>query len=82
MNQPPNSRFKFFPQLNELDQTQWLGSADKIFLNLADKHFSSGSLQDTFVRAIAADRLMPIKEILETFEARNCLAGDRGKSPA
>ena len=37
-------------------------------MKLTDAHFNSGSLQDTFLRAIAAERLLPIKEVLETFE--------------
>lgn len=68
MNPPPNRRFKFFPQLNDLADTRWLGSSNSLHLKLTDAHFNSDSLQDTFVRAIAAERLLPIKEVLETFE--------------
>lgn len=68
MKQLPNSRFKFFPQLNELAQDGWLNSANTFFSNITDKHFNSDTLQDKFLREIALARLLPIKEIFETFE--------------
>lgn len=68
MNPSPNRRFKFFPQLNDLAEKHWLGSSNTLYLKLTDAHFNSDSLQDTFLRAIAAERLLPIKEVLETFE--------------
>lgn len=68
MNQVANSRFKFFPQLNGLDQTEWLRSSNSLFLKITDQYFSSDSLQDLFLRAIAAERLLSIKEVLESFE--------------
>ena len=68
MNQAPNSRFKFFPQLNDLEKTKWLGSKSSFFLNVTDEFFNTDSLQDKFLQAIAKDRLLPIKEVLETFE--------------
>lgn len=68
MNQKPNSRFKFFPQLNDLEKTKWLGSTNSFFPDITDDYFNSDSLQDTFLQAIAKERLLPIKEVLETFE--------------
>ena len=68
MNPSSNQRFKFFPQLNDLPKTHWLGSSNTLHLKLAETYFSSDSLQDTFVKAIATERLLPIKEVLETFE--------------
>ena len=68
MNLPPNRRFKFFPQLNDLPGNHWLGSSNTMYLKLTDAHFNSDSLQDTFLRAIASERLLSIKEVLETFE--------------
>lgn len=68
MNQVASSRFKFFPQLNDVERTEWLNSRQKFHAEIAKEHFSSDSLQDKFLRAIAAERLLPIKEVLETFE--------------
>ncbi|WDE97242.1 hypothetical protein PQO03_04660 [Lentisphaera profundi] len=68
MNQAPNSRFKFFPQLNNLENTKWLSSTSSFFLNVTDKHFNSENLQDTFLQAIAKESFLPIKEVFETFE--------------
>ena len=68
MNQSANSRFKFLPQLNDLERNQWLGSRQKFHAEIAREHFTSASLQDTFLRAIADARLLPIKEVLESFE--------------
>ncbi|QEG25195.1 methyltransferase [Mariniblastus fucicola] len=68
MNSVANCRFKFFPQLNDLEQTQWLGSRQKFHAVLAEEYFGTDSLQDKFLQAIAAERLLPIKEVLESFE--------------
>jgi hypothetical protein len=68
MNLVANSRFKFLPQLNDLERTEWLGSRQKFHSEIAKKYFNSDSLQDKFLQAIAAERLLPIKEVLETFE--------------
>jgi len=68
VNPIANSRFKFFPQLNGLERTEWLSSRQKLHLDIAQKHFGSDSLQDKFLQAIAASRLLPIKEVLESFE--------------
>ena len=63
-----NSRFKFLPQLNDLERTEWLSSRQKFHADIAEKYFGSDSLQDKFLQAIAAERLLPIKEVLESFE--------------
>ena len=68
MNLIANSRFKFFPQLNDLDRTEWLSSRQKFHSEITNQHFGSDSLQDKFLQAIAAQRLLPIKEVLESFE--------------
>ena len=63
-------RFRFFPQLNDLpeDQKRWLGSDSRLFDSAAQTHFPGESLQNRLVREIAAARLLPIKEVLESFE--------------
>ena len=68
MNQVSNSRFKFFPQLNELVNTAWLSSANSFYPAITDKYFQTDSLQDTFLREIASTKLLSIKEVLESFE--------------
>jgi len=68
LNLKANSRFKFFPQLNDLERSQWLSSRQKFHSEIAIEYFGSDSLQDTFLQAIAAERLLPIKEVLESFE--------------
>ena len=68
MNQPASSRFKFLPQLNDLERTEWLSSRQKFHSEIATEHFGSDKLQDKFLRAIATARLLPIKEVLESFE--------------
>ncbi len=68
MNFPANSRFKFLPQLNDIVCKQWLGSRQKFHGALAAEHFASDKLQDKFLRAVAAKRVLPIKEVLESFE--------------
>lgn len=68
MNLIANSRFKFFPQLNDIQQVAWLSSRQKLQPEFAKEYFGSNSLQDKFLTAIAAERLLPVKEVLETFE--------------
>lgn len=68
MKQPANSRFKFLPQLNDLERTEWLSSRQKFHSEIASRHFDSDTLQDKFLRALAAERLLPVKEVLESFE--------------
>lgn len=68
MNQPSNHRFKFFPQLNQLEKPHWLSSTNTLHQNLTNEYFHSNSLQDTLLQAIAVERLLPIKEVLESFE--------------
>lgn len=60
--------FKFFRQLNELEDRSWMASRTRLGLILSDRHFTSDTLQDRLVRALAAERVLPIKEILECCE--------------
>jgi len=68
INQSANSRFKFFPQLNDLKNTKWLHSTERFTEGVTDVHFTSDSLQDVLLREIAKQRMIPVKEVLETFE--------------
>ncbi len=68
MNQKPNSRFKFFPQLNDIDEKCWINSKNTICPEITERFFASNSLQDTFLQALADNRVLAIKEVLESFE--------------
>ncbi len=68
MNLIANSRFKFFPQFNDFEQAKWLSSRQKLQPEFAKAYFNSDSLQDKILQAIAEERLLPVKEILESFE--------------
>lgn len=63
-------RFRFFPQLNDLpeDQKRWLGSDSRLYESVAQRFFADDTLQNRLVRELAAARLLPIKEVLESFE--------------
>ena len=63
-------RFKFFPQLNHLTSKHQkaVSSSSRLFESFAKEHFSNETLQDQLVRSIATHRLLPIKEVLESFE--------------
>jgi len=63
-------RFRFFPQLNDIpeDQRRWFGSDSRLFESAAQTYFAEDNLQNRLVREIAAQRLLPIKEVLESFE--------------
>lgn len=63
-----DSTFRFFPQLNEVEYNNWLSSGNRLRNNTADKYFPNGNLQEKVVRAIIAERVINIKEILEAFE--------------
>jgi hypothetical protein len=63
-----NTPFSFFPQLNGLEKTSWMKSSLGINYAMTDLHFHSDTLQDKFLRAMAKDNTLPIKEILESFE--------------
>ena len=65
---PQPNRLRFFPQLNQLSDQRWLRSNAKLCQRIAAVHFGSDSLQDTLMRAIADQRILSIKEIMETFE--------------
>ena len=64
----PFLSFRFFPQLNELRETSWMHSRTNINLTMTDCYFSSDTLQDKFLRAMAEEKILPIKEVLECFE--------------
>ena len=68
MNQTLNQRFRFFPQINELSDKRWLNSTAKLSEKFTTGNFDSNNLQNKFLRAIAANRVLSIKEVMESFE--------------
>lgn len=60
--------YHFFRQLNAMEDRSWVTSRSRLGLALAERAFASHSLQDRLVRALAAERVLPIKEILECGE--------------
>lgn len=67
-NENSDSTFRFFPQLNGIGYNHWLSAGTRIRNNTAEKFFPNDNLQDKIVRAVIAERVINIKEILETFE--------------
>jgi len=68
MDEPSNDRFKFFPQLNDLEKKAWLGSRARLDDRHAADHFTGDALPDKLVRALAAADFLPVKEVLECAE--------------
>jgi hypothetical protein len=68
--------FRFFRQLNEMGDRSWMASRSNLGQALAERVFASDSLQDRLVRALAAVRVLPIKEILECGELFECIRGE------
>lgn len=68
ISNPSKARFKFFPQLNDLPNTRWMHSTERFTEGVTDVHFTTDSLQDALLREIALQRMIPVKEVLETFE--------------
>lgn len=63
----PKARFKLFRQFNAPGMRG--GSASRGYVNDTNvRHFARDSLQDRFVRALAADRGLRFKEVLEAGE--------------
>jgi len=68
MDPASNNRFKFFPQLNQLEDASWPGSRAHLDDRHAERHFQGDSLPDKLARTLAAADFLPIKEVLECAE--------------
>lgn len=68
----PNStnkdQYKCFRQFNQLRLHSLASSRSYISPGIANRYFSSDGLQDKLVRALGAQKAIPIKEIFESFE--------------
>lgn len=60
--------FKFFPQLNAMEDLSWTSTGTYITSSLAQRHFTSDRMADKLVRALAEVDAIPVKELLETCE--------------
>lgn len=69
----PSSTYKSFRQFNKTRIGALAASRSSIKPHIAEEHFASDSLQDRFVREMAKQRALPVKEILESFEFFACV---------
>ncbi len=63
-----SSGFKFFRQLNTVEDLSWVASKTFITPGLAERFFQSDRLGDKLVRILALEKVLPVKEILESCE--------------
>lgn len=68
MSQPTLAGFKCFPQLNDARGASMMSDRSTVTQTCARRYFSGNTLQEKVVRALADDKLMPMKELLESFE--------------
>ncbi len=68
MSTPPEARYKLFHQLNGESNLAWVGTRGKLDSSLSERYFDSDRLGDKVVRALAAETVLPVKEILECGE--------------
>ena len=64
----PDTKFKFFPQLNEEEDKGWCKSGARFRPSYFEAYFQGDSLQSKLLKEIAYAHLLPVKEVLETFE--------------
>ena len=61
-------KYRCFRQFNKAPIGALASSHSSISSNIADRHFTSDSLQDRLVRELSKQHVLPVKEILESFE--------------
>ncbi|MCH2208856.1 MAG: SAM-dependent methyltransferase [Lentisphaerales bacterium] len=64
----PDTKFLFFPQLNQVEDDSWLNSKSTFGPPQYENFFSGETLQGKFLKELATAQLLPIKEVLECFE--------------
>lgn len=62
------AKYRCFRQFNKMQIGGLASSRASISSHIAERHFTSGSLQDRLVRELGKQHVLPIKEILESFE--------------
>jgi hypothetical protein len=67
----PDTKFKFFPQLNHLEDKKWMHSLSNFGTSLYEQLFTGTKLHNKFLQALGEAQLIPIKEVLECFEYFN-----------
>ena len=60
--------YKFFRQLNTLEDRSWVGSKTTFTLVTARRFFAANRLQDKLARALGTEGVLPVKEVLECCE--------------
>ena len=63
-----STSFKFFPQLNAVQDLSWTSSDTFLTQGLSERHFSSDRMTDKLVQALASADCLPLKELLESCE--------------
>jgi hypothetical protein len=64
----PDTSFKFFPQLNKVENKGWCKSGARFRPTCYEEYLKSDSLQGKLLKEIAYAHLLPTKEVLESFE--------------
>jgi hypothetical protein len=63
-----DTSFKFFPRLNDQEDKGWHKSGARFRPSYYEAHFDGDSLQSKLLKEIAYAHLLPVKEVLESFE--------------
>ena len=63
--QAPDTTFKFFPQLNKVEDKKWMHSTSTFGVAQYEMFFSDESLQSKLLKSLSEVNLLPIKEVLE-----------------
>ena len=64
----PDTSFRFFPQLNSIEDKGWMHSTSHFTPSHYEKFFKGDSLQSKFLKLLGEAKLLPIKEVFECFE--------------
>lgn len=64
----PDTSFKFFPHLNDVENKNWCKSGARFRPSYYDEYFQGDCLQNKLLKEISNENLLPIKEVLESFE--------------
>ena len=63
-----DTSYKFFPQLNAVENKGWCKSGARFRPSYFEEYFKGDSLQNKLLKEIAYSNLLPVKEVLESFE--------------
>ena len=63
-----DTSFKFFPHLNNVEDKGWINSGARFRPSYFNAYFEGDSLQNKILKEISKAHVLPIKEVLESFE--------------